>query len=175
MNKIRLTESELHNLIKDAVTQIINENEMYNLNEGPLDFFKSLGRQGKNRATQAANVQKERMNNYVNDKKQQVSNWANRQADKIGNYVNDKKEQVGNWAADQKEKMSTGYNNLKQGINQGIQNARQDSAMADMRKAYNNFAQAVDRYSQSNGEVGKVLKGAMTKINNILSRYENHQ
>jgi hypothetical protein len=142
MNKIRLTESELHNLIKETVTQILHENEMYNINEGPLDFFKSLGRQGKNKVSQVASDQAEKMGNYVKSKKNQ-----------IGGYVN----------------------SMKNGINQGIQNARQDSAMADMKKAYNNFAQAVDRYSQSNGEVGKVLKGAMTKINNILSRYQNHQ
>lgn len=142
MNKIRLTESELHNLIKETVTQILHENEMYNINEGPLDFFKSLGRQGKKKVSQVASDQAKKMGNYVNNKKNQ-----------IGGYVN----------------------SMKNGINQGIQNARQDSAMADMKKAYNNFAQAVDRYSQSNGEVGKVLKGAMTKINNILSRYQNHQ
>ena len=160
MNRIRLTESELQNLVKEAVTQIINENEMYNLNEGPFDFFRSLGRQGKNRASQAVNNQKEKVGNFVNKQKEKVGNWANKQADKIGGYV---------------DNMATGYNNLKNDINQGIQNARQDSAMADMKKAYANFAQAVDRYSQSNGEVGKVLKGAMTKINNILNRYEKHQ
>ena len=153
MNRIHLTESELHNLVKEAVTQILHENEMYSINEGPFDFFRSLGRQGKNKVSQVASNQAEKIGNYVNNKKQQV-----------GDYVNNKKQQVGDYV-----------NNMKNGINQGIQNARQDSAMADMKKAYNNFAQAVDRYSQSNGEVGKVLKGAMTKINNILSRYENHQ
>jgi hypothetical protein len=144
-----LTESELHNLIKETVTQILHENEMYNINEGPLDFFKSLGRQGKS----VASDQAKKMGKYVNNKTQQVNNYVTSKKNQIGGYVN----------------------SMKNGINQGIQNARQDSAMADMKKAYNNFAQAVDRYSQSNGEVGKVLKGAMTKINNILSRYQNHQ
>lgn len=164
MNRIHLTESELHNLVKEAVTQILHENEMYSINEGPFDFFRSLGRQGKNKVSQVASNQAEKIGNYVNDKKQQVGNYVNNKKQQVGDYVNNKKQQVGDYV-----------NNMKNGINQGIQNARQDSAMADMKKAYNNFAQAVDRYSQSNGEVGKVLKGAMTKINNILSRYENHQ
>ena len=76
MNKIKLTESELQMIIKEAVVQVLKENET--LDEGFLDtaksFFGQYGRRGADKAKQSLNAAGDAIKRGANAVKQGYNN-----------------------------------------------------------------------------------------------------
>ena len=124
-NIIRLTEQDLHNLIKESVEQVLLENSEQELDEGFGDFIRSFvgqyGKRGANQIQQGYNNAKNKMQQGYNAAKQGMQN--------VGNQI------------------QQGYNNVKSDIQQTARNAKQDSSMKDMQKAFDAFKMAVEKYS----------------------------
>ena len=146
MNRIKLTESDLHNIIKEAVVEVLRENE--NLDEaGFLSSF--LGQYG----------------NRAKDKFQKVG-----QA--VGDAVNNGIETVKQGAQNVGDAVAQGYNNIKSDIQQTAKNARQDSSMKDLGKAAQNLRAIVQRYYQNGGKNDRYLNGALTNIEKFIRNYQ---
>lgn len=148
MNKkqiVRLTESDLNNIIKESVMEILKENPQ---NEGLWDYFKSMGRQGGNKA--------QSMGQQVGKQAQQgwnaVKGAAQRGVDAVRGT----------------------YNNAAQGVKTMHQNAMQDSSMANMQASMNKFQKDLDVYLKNGGQVTRQLKSQVSGIMNMLNGYQEH-
>ena len=143
-NTIKLTESDLQNIIKESVNQILREKEE-NLEEGLWDTAKSFmgqyGKRGAQKAQQMGQAAGERMKQGYNNIKQNVQQ---------------------------------GYNNIKNDIQQTAKNARQDSSMKEMQKAFNNFKNAVDTFRQNGGQTTRQLNSYLSAIDKMINNYEQH-
>ena len=150
MSKIRLTESYLHNIIKESVEQVLMESD--NLDEAFLDGAKSFfGQYGK------------RAGNKIQQMGQSAGQAMRNGAQRVGNAI-----QKGANAVAQ------GYNNVKSDIQQTAQNARQDSSMKDMQRAFNNFKSAVERYKANGGQVNRQLGSRLAGIEKMIGGYQMH-
>jgi hypothetical protein len=146
MNRIKLTESDLHNIIKEAVVEVLRENE--NLDEaGFLSSF--LGQYG----------------NRAKDKFQKVGQT-------VGNAVQNGINTVKQGAQNVGDAVAQGYNNVKSDIQQTAKNARQDSSMKDLGKAAQNLRAIVQRYYQNGGKNDRYLNGALTNIEKFIRNYQ---
>lgn len=143
-NTIKLTESDLQNIIKESVNQILREKEE-NLEEGLWDTTKSFmgqyGKRGAQKAQQMGQAAGERMKQGYNNMKQNVQQ---------------------------------GYNNVKNDIQQTARNARQDSSMKEMQKAFNNFKNAVNTYRQNGGQTTRQLNSYLSAIDKMINNYQQH-
>lgn len=146
-NRVRLTESDLQLIIKEAVEKVLMESD--NLEEGWLDTAKSfIGQYGKRGA------------NKVQQMGQAAGQAMRKGANAVGNAV-----QKGANAVAQ------GYNNVRNDIQQTAQNARQDSSMKDMQKAFNNFKAAVEKFKANGGQVDRQLGSRIAGIEKMLGGY----
>lgn len=145
---VRLTESELHQIIEESVRSIIEEN----MDEGWFDTAKSFfGQYGKRGAENA-----KQLGNKVG---QQVKMGVNK-AQEVGKEVGDKLKQ--------------GYNNVKSDIQQTAMNARQDGSMKDMQKAFNNFKSAVEQYKAAGGKLNNQFASRIAGIEKMMGGYQAH-
>lgn len=151
-NVIRLTEEDLNNIIKESVQQILKENPE---NEGLWDYFKSMGRQGSNKA-------------------QQIGQAAGEKAKQGYNAVADKAKQGYNAVAD---KVKQGYNygkgvanNTVQGVKTMHQNAQSDAAMQDISKAVKILQNAMAKNPASRQRLGSIVK----QLSNLQGNYQMH-
>lgn len=150
MNKIKLTESDLQLIIKEAVEQVLMESD--NLDEGFLDTAKSfIGQYGKR----------------AGNKMQQMGQAA-------GEAMRNGAQRVGNAIQKGANAVAQGYNNVKSDIQQTAQNARQDSSMKDMQRAFNNFKSAVERYKANGGQVNRQLGSRLAGIEKMIGGYQMH-
>ena len=142
--QIKLTESDLQNIIKESVNQILREREE-NLEEGLWDTAKSFmgqyGKRGAQKAQEMGQAAGEKMKQGYNNMKQNVQNT---------------------------------YNNVKNDIQQTARNARQDSSMKEMQKAFNNFKNAVNIYRQNGGQTTRQLNSYLSAIDKMINNYERH-
>lgn len=149
---IRMSESDLHKVIKESVEQILKENME---DEGFMDYFNSMRRQGGQKA-------------------QQLGNAAGQSARNFGNKMMDKAKQGYNSVAN---KAQQGYNaakgavnNVAQGVKTMHQNAQADSAMADISKAVQILQNAIQKNPQTNKRLGSIV----SQLRNIQGAYQNH-
>ena len=149
---IRMSESDLHKVIKESVEQILKENME---DEGFMDYFNSMRRQGGQKA-------------------QQLGNAAGQSARNFGNKMMDKAKQGYNSVAN---KAQQGYNaakgavnNVAQGVKTMHQNAQADSAMADISKAVQILQNAIQKNPQTNKRLGSIV----SQLRNIQGTYQNH-
>ena len=192
MNKkqmVRLTESDLQNIIKESVMQILKENPQ---NEGLWDYFKSMGRQGGNKAQamgqQVGQQAKQQYNNMAGKAQQgwnAVKGAAQRGYDaasqKVGQGVDAVRgaAQRGYDAAAQKvgqgvDAVRGAYNNAAQGVKTMHQNAMQDSSMANMKSSMDKFEKDLQVYLKNGGQVDRQLKSRLSGIMNMLNNYQQH-
>lgn len=151
MHKIRLTESDVHSIVTEAVKQIMLENESV-LEEGWWDTAKSfMGQYG-----QRANKQMQQTATNVGNRVGQMANAAKNFAQNTANNV------------------QQGYNNMKQDVRNTMQNARQDSSMKEMQNAFNNFKKAVQTYQNNGGQIKRQFKAWVSGIDNMLNGYQQH-
>lgn len=170
MNKkqmVRLTESDLQNIIKESVMQILKEDMN---NEGFMDYLRSFGRQGSNKAQamgQQVSQQAKQGYNKMAGKAQQgwnsVKGAAQRgydaAAQKVGQGVN---------------AVKGAYDNAAQGVKTMHQNAMQDSSMANMQASMNKFQKDLEVYLENGGQVTRQLKSQVSGIMNMLNGYQEH-
>lgn len=153
--EIKLTESDLQNIIKESVNQILREREE-NLEEGLWDTAKSfMGQYGKRGAQKA-----QQMGQAAGEKMRQGYDAAR---NNVKGAYNKAKENVQNT-----------YNNVKNDIQQTARNARQDSSMKEMQKAFNNFKNAVNTYRQNGGQTTRQLNSYLSAIDKMINNYEKH-
>lgn len=142
--KIRITESDLHNLVESAIMNVL---EKENLNEGWMDYFKSLGRD-TNRATKnaynsASNKVKQGFNNAVDKMKQGYDNVSN--------------------------KIQQGYNNAKQGMQNMHNRAMDAKVLGDIPSAIQTL-DAIKQRGLIQGRNLAMVNGAITILNNLLAQ-----
>ena len=159
MNKkqmVRLTESDLQNIIKESVMQILKENPQ---NEGLWDYFKSMGRQGGNKAQSMGQQVGKQAQQGWNAVKGAAQRGYDAAAQKVGQGV---------------DAVRGAYNNAAQGVKTMHQNAMQDSSMANMQASMNKFQKDLDVYLKNGGQVTRQLKSQVSGIMNMLNGYQEH-
>lgn len=170
MNKkqvVRLSESDLQNIIKESVMEILKENPQ---NEGLWDYFKSMGRQGGNKA--------QAMGQQVGKQvKQQYGNMTGK-AQQGWNAVKGAAQRGYDAAA---QKVGQGvdaargmYNKAAEGVKTMHQNAMQDSSMANMISSMDKFKKDLQVFLKNGGQVDGQLKSRLSGIMNMLNRYQQH-
>lgn len=159
MNKkqiVRLTESDLNNIIKESVMEILKENPQ---NEGLWDYFKSMGRQGGNKAQSMGQQVGKQAQQGWNAVKGAAQRGYDAAAQKVGQGV---------------DAVRGAYNNAAQGVKTMHQNAMQDSSMANMQASMNKFQKDLDVYLKNGGQVTRQLKSQVSGIMNMLNGYQEH-
>ena len=145
---IRLTESELNQIIEESVRTIISEN----MDEGMWDTMKSFasqyGKRGANKAQQ--------MGASVGSK---MKDMYNKGTEKVQQGINKAKE-VGA--------------NIENDIKQTYHNAQQDSQMKEMQKAFSAFKAAVNNFVKAGGKLNPQLKSRIAGIDNTINSYQKH-
>jgi hypothetical protein len=156
-NRIKLTESDLHNIIKEAVVEVLRENE--NLDEAGFlsSFVGQYGNRAKNKMQQVG---------------QAAGKAIQKGAQRVGNAVQNGINTVRQGAQNVGDAVAQGYNNVKSDIQQTAQNARQDSSMKDLGKAAQNLRAIVQRYYQNGGKNDRYLNGALTNIEKFIRNYQ---
>lgn len=114
---IRLTESDLNNIIKESVQQILMENPENELFGGLSRMFGKIGGDAKKGVENGYNSGRNavgRFNNAVQDKYNQVSNAVQNKYNQVSNAVQDKYNQASNavrgYANDLKDAYQQGSN-----------------------------------------------------------------
>ena len=147
--RIRLTESDLHDIIKESVNQILNER----VDEGPMDFMKSMFGQGKKKTQ-----------NYVNDKREKINNRMTKAKEAVQGAYNNAKDTV-----------QGAYDNVKQGAQTMYRNAQQDSRQANIQKSFQKFQSELEQYAANGGfngnEIPPFIKGTLKQLSNMISRF----
>lgn len=153
---VRLTESDLQNIIKESVMEILKENPQ---NEGLWDYFKSMGRQGGNKAQSMGQQVGKQARQGWNAVKGAAQRGYDAAAQKVGQGV---------------DAVRGAYNNAAQGVKTMHQNAMQDSSMANMQASMNKFQKDLDVYLKNGGQVTRQLKSQVSGIMNMLNNYQQH-
>ena len=159
MNKkqmVRLTESDLQNIIKESVMEILKENPQ---NEGLWDYFKSMGRQGGNKAQAMGQQVGKQAQQGWNAVKGAAQRGYDAAAQKVGQGV---------------DSVIGAYNNAAQGVKTMHQNAMQDSSMANMKSSMDKFEKDLQVFLKNGGQVDRQLKSRLSGIMNMLNNYQQH-
>lgn len=144
---IRLTEEDLRKIIEMAAKKI-NENSE---NEGFWDTMRSFGGQYKNRGTQKA----QELGQAAGQKMHQGYNAVKQGAQRVGNAV------------------KNAGNAVKQDVQNTWTNAKRDSSMKDMQRAFNKFKEALMKYKNSGGQVNPQLNSRVSGIDKMLNGYQS--
>lgn len=152
----KITESELHDIIKESVNQIIKEQM---INEGLRDTIRSfVGQYGKRGA----------------DKAQEIGTAVGKQFKQGVDKAQEMGKAVGKQFQKGYDAVQQGYTNVKNDIEQTAKNARKDSAMKDMQKAFQNFKAAVEKFKQNGGQVNGQLNSRIVGIEKMMGGYQAH-
>ena len=158
--RIRLTESDLHDIIKESVNQILNER----VDEGPMDFMKSMFGQGKKKTQ-----------NYVNDKREKINNRMTKAKEAVQGAYNNAKDTVQGAYNNAKDTVQGAYDNVKQGAQTMYRNAQQDSRQANIQKSFQKFQSELEQYAANGGfngnEIPPFIKGTLKQLSNMISRF----
>ena len=143
---IRLTEEDLHRIVESSVERIINENME---DEGFFDYFKSMGRQGGEKAQQAGAAMGQKMRQGYDAVKGAAQKGYNAAANKVGQAV--------------------------QGVKDMHHNAMQDSMVANMNSAIANFEKSLQTFINNGGNFQNAqLNSKLSGIKNMLNQYTQH-
>ena len=143
---IRLTEEDLHRIVESSVERIINENME---DEGFFDYFKSMGRQGGEKAQQAGAAMGQKMRQGYDAVKGAAQKGYNAAANKVGQAV--------------------------QGVKDMHHNAMQDSMVANMNSAIANFEKSLQTFINNGGNFQNAqLNSRLSGIKNMLNQYIQH-
>ena len=157
---VRLTESDLHRVIKESVNQILNER----VDEGPMDFMKSVFGQGKNKTQ-----------NYVNDKVGKINNSMTNAKNAVQGAYNNAKQSVQGAYNNAKQSVQDTYGNMKQGAQTMYRNAQQDSRQANIQKSFQQFQSELEQYAANGGFEGNKIppqiKGTLTQLNKMINGF----
>jgi hypothetical protein len=171
---IRMSESDLHKVIKESVEQILKENME---DEGFMDYFNSMRRQGGQKAQQLGNAAGQSARNFGNrmvDKAKQGYNSVANKAQQGYNALTNKAQQgydaLANKAQQGYDAAKGAVNNVAQGVKTMHQNAQADSAMADISKAVQILQNAIQKNPQTNKRLGSIV----SQLRNIQGAYQNH-
>jgi hypothetical protein len=145
---VRLTESELHQIIEESVKAVIAEEMDEGMWDTAKSFFGQYGKRGANKAQEMGQTARQGMSNMANKVQQGLSNAAN--------------------------KVQQGITNVGNDIKQTYRNAQQDSQMKEMRNAFNNFKAAVEKFKAAGGEVNGQLASRIKGIENMMGKYQSH-
>ncbi len=160
---VRLTESDLHNIINESVRTILSEK----MDEGWWDTAKSfMGQYGKRSADKA-----QQMGQQVGSAAKNAYNTMSNKAQQMG-------QQVGNAA---KNAYNTASNNVQQfgqnvanDVRTTYNNAKQDGNMKSMQKAFQNFKDAVEKFKAAGGKVNNQLASRISGIDKMMAQYQSH-
>jgi uncharacterized protein YukE len=83
----------------------------------------------------------------------------------LGNAVGSKMKQGYN-------AVKQGYNNVKTNVQQTAQNARRDSSMKDMSRAFEAFKAAVEKYRANGGQINNQLNSRIAGIDKMINGYQ---
>lgn len=146
---IKLTESELNQIIEESVRSIIAENME---DEGLWDTMKSFGGQyaqrGKQKAQEMGQDFGQKMKGAYNSMTNGVKNAG--------------------------KKMKGTYNTVANDVKNTYKNAQQDGQMKSMMKAFNDFKVAVEKYKAAGGKVDNQLASRIKGIENMMGAYPAH-
>lgn len=165
---IRLTEQDLHRIVESSVDRIINENME---DEGLFDYFRSMGRQGGQKAQQAGAAMGQKMRQGYDSVKGAAQKGYNAAVNKVGQGY----DSVRN-AAQQ------GYNAAANKVGQAVQGvkdmhhqAMQDSMVANMNSAIANFENSLQTFIKNGGNFQNAqLSSRLSGIKNMLNQYAQH-
>jgi hypothetical protein len=146
---IKLTESELNQIIEESVRSIIAENME---DEGLWDTMKSFGGQyaqrGKEKAQEMGQGFGQKMKGAYNSMTNGVKNAG--------------------------KKMKGTYNAVANDVKSTYRNAQQDGQMKSMIKSFNDFKIAVEKFKANGGKVDKQLGSRIKGIENMMNAYPSH-
>ena len=131
---IRLTEEDLHRIVESSVERIINENME---DEGFFDYFKSMGRQGGEKAQQAGAAMGQKMRQGYDAVKGAAQKGYNAAANKVGQAVQD------SMVANMNSAIANFEKSLQTFINNGgnFQNAQLNSRLSGIKNMLNQYIQ----------------------------------
>lgn len=151
---IRLTESELRNMIEMSINEAIED-------EGLGGALGAIGGWFKNKAAQTG----EKLANGAKQKGQQAMNYASNKAQQLGDYVGNKAQQV-----------QQGYNNMKKTAQVGSNNQEAQKAIKNAVDALNRLI-AVDQKMESlggtvigNGAQRQIIDKCIRALTNVDNR-----
>lgn len=155
---IKLTESQLHQLIKESVQQILMED----MEDEAFGGFKALSSLFGNKAKDAG----QGMANYASQKYNQAKDAVGKAATAVGNKVNQAGRYVGN-----------AYNTAKQTYQTGSASDDAQSAIENAVKALNNL-KAADKKLQSLGQYsvigkqGRLIDQLISSLGSMNGRFK---
>lgn len=159
-NKINLTESQLHNIIRECVQSAIYEG---NLNEGPMDFMRGMGNFFGRKSKQGFDNTKERTSNLVNNVRNKAQDLQNR----MTQSYNTGKERVNN-------AIQNTSRNIQQFGQQAVQSGRNASAAADTQKLVSQLEALYNKYRNSlNSRQRSSLRSAKSVLNGLITSFNN--
>ena len=171
MNKkqmVRLTESDLQNIIKESVMQILKENSENEVRMGSYlsSIFgqgrkkgEEVGRNVKDAAQRGWNSATDAVQRGWNSAKDAAQRGYDATAQKVGQGVN---------------AVRGAYDNVAQGVKTMHQNAMQDSSMDAMKSSMDKFEKDLQVFLKNGGQVDRQLKSRLSGIMNMLNNYQPH-
>ena len=143
---IRLTEEDLHRIVESSVERIINENME---DEGLFDYFRSMGRQGGQKAQQAGAAMGQKMRQGYDAVKGAAQRGYDAAAKNVGQAV--------------------------QGVKDMHHQAMQDSMVSNMNNAIANFEKSLSTFIRNGGNFQNAqLNSRLSGIKNMLNQYTQH-
>ena len=180
MNKkvIKLSENDLHQIVESVVSNIIAEG---NMDEGLFDTIRSFGSQYGKRAAKKGEemgaAASEKMRQGFNAAKNAASN-AVEKGKQFGTSAVEKGKSLGAAAS---KKMRQGYDaaqgavkNMSNDVKGTWNNAKQDGYAKDMRKAFEKFRMAAEKFQQSGGKLNGQFNSRIKGLENMLNAYVSH-
>jgi phage-related protein len=180
---VRLTESELHQIINEAVSQIINENME---DEGFKDYLASLGRQGANKAQKigqevgerargAYNNASNKVNGVVNNVKQSAKDAYNTASQKVQQATQTVKQGANDAYNAASDKVKGAVNNVVNGVKDMHNNAMQDSMVRNMDNSIADFENNLKSFLSHGGNFNNPqLNSRISGLKKMLDNYEQH-
>lgn len=160
---VRLTESDLHNIINESVRTILSEK----MDEGWWDTAKSfMGQYGKRGADKA-----QQMGQQVGSAAKNAYNTMSNKAQQMGKQVGDAAKNAYNTASNNVQQFGQ---NVANDVRTTYNNAKQDGNMKSMQKAFQNFKTAVENFKAAGGKVNNQLASRISGIDKMMAQYQSH-
>ena len=165
---IRLTEEDLHRIVESSVERIINENME---DEGLFDYFRSMGRQGGQKAQQAGAAMGQKMRQGYDA----VKGAAQRGYDAAANKVGHGYDAVKGAAQRGYDAAAKNVGQAVQGVKDMHHQAMQDSMVANMNSPIANFEKSLQTFINNGGKFQNAqLNSRLSGIKNMLNQYTQH-
>ena len=160
---VRLTESDLHNIINESVRTILSEK----MDEGWWDTAKSfMGQYGKRGADKA-----QQMGQQVGSAAKNAYNTMSNKAQQMGQQVGNAAKNAYNTASNKVQQIGQ---NVANDVRTTYNNAKQDGNMKSMQKAFQDFKDAVEKFKAAGGKVNNQLATRISGIDKMMAQYQPH-